>query len=391
MTAVIPEAIIGQNATGTTITLTAGGGTPPYTWSLASGSLPYGFTLDPSGSLRGFPTAEDSTSFTLRVQDSAGQTATRDLTMRVVQALRVLYDPVPATQRQASYSHTFRVVGGVPPYQWSHVQSTGALPPGLSLSSNGVLSGTVSPSATIGSYYFGLRVTDSGTSGQSANPFFTVQVVDRLTMMSSSDTLPQATVGQPFRWNIWAAGGTAPLTWSTAGPLPPGMSLNYSTGEFSGTPTAANSYIFRVQVSDSSSPPQTVSGDIVFIVSEQFSFLTTTLPDGATERHENVLISFRGGFKPYSTRVTSGSLPPGLNIVVFDPLQAAAQLYGTPTQVGTFAFTLEVRDSSTPPLVISQALSMRINPLLKITNYPPGNVLPMGLEGTPYSFTLTAC
>jgi large repetitive protein len=57
-------------------TFTAGGGTPPYTWALISGSFPGGLSLDPAtGILSGTPTTTTG-SFTVQVTDALGATAT---------------------------------------------------------------------------------------------------------------------------------------------------------------------------------------------------------------------------------------------------------------------------------------------------------------------------
>ncbi len=64
-------------------TLAASGGTPGYTWSLTSGSLPSGLTLSSAGLLSGTTTAGGSYSFTVKVTDSAGRIATRVFALTV--------------------------------------------------------------------------------------------------------------------------------------------------------------------------------------------------------------------------------------------------------------------------------------------------------------------
>ncbi|MGE0884030.1 MAG: FG-GAP-like repeat-containing protein [Blastocatellales bacterium] len=63
--------------------LTASGGTPPYTWGIASGSLPSGLNLNSSGSISGTTYSSGSFGFTIRVTDAAGQSATKALSIFV--------------------------------------------------------------------------------------------------------------------------------------------------------------------------------------------------------------------------------------------------------------------------------------------------------------------
>jgi len=82
VTRALPNGTINQVYTAT---LTASGGTPPYTWSLPQGTLPAGITLDPQGILSGTPTAAANANLTVRVTDSAASPtqAQRQLTLRV--------------------------------------------------------------------------------------------------------------------------------------------------------------------------------------------------------------------------------------------------------------------------------------------------------------------
>lgn len=65
-------------------------------------------------------------------------------------------------------------------------------------------------------------------------------------------TLPNYNYNQPYTTTVTGSGGTAPYTYSiSAGSLPPGLSINPTTGQISGTPTGtANSYNFTVQLVD---------------------------------------------------------------------------------------------------------------------------------------------
>ncbi len=66
------------------------------------------------------------------------------------------------------------------------------------------------------------------------------------------DLVSGTVVNQPFSLNL-AGAGTAPYTWKiTSGSLPPGLSLNVSNGQISGTPTTVGSYSFEYTVTDAS-------------------------------------------------------------------------------------------------------------------------------------------
>jgi hypothetical protein len=74
----------GTQNTAYSATLTAADGTQPYTWSILSGILPAGLTLNAStGMITGTPTASGTSSFTAKVQDAISQTATAPLSITI--------------------------------------------------------------------------------------------------------------------------------------------------------------------------------------------------------------------------------------------------------------------------------------------------------------------
>jgi putative cell wall-binding protein/alpha-tubulin suppressor-like RCC1 family protein len=79
-TTTLPAAVVTQPYTAT---LTATGGTAPFTWSVVSGSLPAGLSLSTAGSISGTPSTPGTASFTVTVHDSTGATATAPLTLDV--------------------------------------------------------------------------------------------------------------------------------------------------------------------------------------------------------------------------------------------------------------------------------------------------------------------
>jgi len=152
----------------------ANGGTLPYSWSVAAGQLPAGLLLTPStGAIAGMPTDPAITAnFTLRVTGGDGLTASKALSIRVAPPLTVTTSSLPAGTVGSAYSQTLAAGGGLAPYTWSI--AAGSLPPGLVLSTAGVLSGTPS---TVGTATFTVRASDSGAPQRSAERSLDMQVL----------------------------------------------------------------------------------------------------------------------------------------------------------------------------------------------------------------------
>lgn len=151
--------------------LAASGGTPPYTWSIASGSVP-GLAFDPVGvALNGTPTSAGTFNLSVQVADSAGLTASKTLALTITPAGLGISTArqLPNAALSQSYTETLVAAGGVPPYTWS---ATG-LPTGLTLnSSTGVISGTPTAAGT-----FGIAITVQDSTLSQFSDRFTLVVV----------------------------------------------------------------------------------------------------------------------------------------------------------------------------------------------------------------------
>ena len=219
-------------------TMQATGGTPPYKWSLKSGTLPAGVSLSTAGALSGTPTAAGTANaLVFAVTDADQNSATSN-------SLSLLVNPEAPPQVQTSllqngnvgvaYSATLTATGGTKPYSWS--LKSGSLPAGLSLdSATGAITGTPTQS---GSFPLVFDVTDLyNAAGASGNLNVTIDPVIQV----STTSLPSGTQGAAYTGNLTATGGSGVYTWSLkSGSLPPGLSLNSSTGAITGTPTKAN-------------------------------------------------------------------------------------------------------------------------------------------------------
>ena len=175
--------------------------------------------------------------------------------------LSITTTSLPSATEGTSYSSTLSASGGTVPYAWSVV--AGSLPPGLSLSTGGTISGT--PSSR-GSSSFTVQVTDSTTpSPETASATLSISVAPAPTppLSITTTSLPSATAGSAYSATLSASGGTPPYSWRVvAGSLPPGLSLS-TGGTISGTPSSQGSSSFTVQVTDSTTPsPETASATL---------------------------------------------------------------------------------------------------------------------------------
>jgi Putative Ig domain len=151
-------------------TISAGGGTTPYSWTVTG--LPTGFTFTsgtPSVTITGTTVQTGNFTVTAMVTDSESPTvtvsATFTLTIAAAGTLTITTStPLPGGTQGTAYSTTISATGGITPYTFSWAAATGSsLPPGLSISTNtsnntGVISGT--PTAT-GTFAVVVTVTDS--------------------------------------------------------------------------------------------------------------------------------------------------------------------------------------------------------------------------------------
>ena len=239
-----------------------------------------------------------------------------------------------------AYSHQFHGDGGCGPglpYQYRLLNS--ALPPGLSLSKSGLVSGTPT---TPGEYSFWVELGDENPPSQSwCNPpktaerIFTIKVVPGLNILQNSLN-PRATfINAPYSFQLTAEGGGS-QTWSLqSGALPAGLTLG-SSGLISGTPTAEGDFTFVIKVSDGGrTDTETYTLSVV-----QRLKITAPVKAGEVGVPFVLALNSTGGRPANTWSVVDGTLPTGLALNA-----ATGEISGTPALAGAHTFKVRVTDA----------------------------------------------
>lgn len=157
-------------------------------------------------------------------------------------------------------SYTYLATGNTP---MTYAVNSGSLPPGLQLTA-GVLTGTPT---TPGTYTFTISAQNSVATIISVSNQITITAAPVAPTITSGDASRSIAPGTPITPYTYTATGTGPITFSVSqGTLPPGVTLNPTTGVLSGTPTDSGTYIFRITATGPGGTATTVSNTITVVV-----------------------------------------------------------------------------------------------------------------------------
>jgi hypothetical protein len=369
----LPNGVVGTAYTPTTLTTQSASGA--VTWSVVSGSLPPGLTLDPvTGTLSGTPTGSPSfDTVKIRAVDASGAATDAVLRLTVTGGTPALLtlstpSPLPGGDQNFFYNYGFSVTGGSPGYTWA---ATGALPPGVTLNpANGGLSGFPT---SVGTYNFSVTVTDASN----ATSTIAFALTTYAPLQISTASLPAGTVGAAYNHSVAITGGAPPVGFAIdSGTLPAGLALNTSTGAITGTPTTPSVSNFLIRATDLAGAQYAYP--LAITVNPVPSVTTAILPASTQGLAYSQTLAGTGGTLPYAWSVSAGALPTGLS------MSAAGAITGISTASGTFGFTALLTDAA--GATTSQALSILINTPVTVTNAS----LSGWTQGRPsYSQTLT--
>ena len=222
-----------------------------------------------------------------------------------------------------------------------------------------------------------------------------------VSLVANSLAFTPAQVSTPYSVTVAAAFGVPPYTFSTktttgtAGTgLPPGLSIDPNTGTISGTPTTAGTSSFYLEVSDSTAAAADALTSITASSATVSLNITTppTLPSASVGQQYTQSFTAAGGQAPYTWSTTPSSLPAGITLV------PSGLLSGTPTQVQSSSFTVQLVDAAQHPASQNFAMSVfdsDVSPQILSLTANPTTVSPGGTSALscmvkyPGSGTLT--
>jgi uncharacterized protein (TIGR03437 family) len=319
----LPNATI-NTAYPQTISASPAGGN--YSFSVTSGLLPSGMTLNGNGSFSGAPTQSGTFNFRVTATGFGGCTGYRDYSLTVLcPTITLSPSSLPNGTVGTGYNQS---VAASPAGSYNYAVTSGSLPVGLSLNTaTGAITGTPT---VLGSYNFVITATAGGCSGSNSYSM-TIQCA---AVVLSPTSLPNGEAGVAYSQAL-SVNPAGTYTFSLIqGSLPAGITLNSATGLLSGLVAVQGTYTFTVKAQNSAGCSGTQSYTLQIVCPTILVNPSVALPGGSrgTFYSQTFTASPAGGGYVFS--VTLGALPPGLN------LNSSGVMSGTPTTIGTFNFRI---------------------------------------------------
>jgi hypothetical protein len=369
---VCPTMSVGQPVR---LQLLARDGCDAYRWEIVNGGLPAGLSMSSSGLVTGTATAAGTTQPWVIVHDltaaeggpswcGGDNHSERQFVFTVVgggggnPAPPPAPAPIPQPALQITtaslqkgtvgspYTASLAASGGGD-LTWT--VSAGSLPAGVTLGSDGVLSGT--PTGA-GSYAFTVRV-DGG--GRSASKQLGVVVVEKVSVSAPADQTWE--VGRPLQISIDARGGTPGYSWKLTGTLPEktgfiGNQGNGSTSYLRGVPAQDGTFPIELTVTDADGASAQLT--VTLTVAPKLQISTFGVGRAQVGKRYRLALAPSGGVGDTSWLLAVGSLPSGLKLNT-----DTGVVSGKPRVAGRFRFTVVATDSLEAKAAMTYTLKVR--------------------------------
>ncbi len=333
-------------------TVEFGFATEPATWTLVSGTLPPGLTIDTRGLISGtVPAGTDGTFlFTLRARDDRlSHVAQQEFVIPVIRPgsteLRIMTTGMWFASEGRRWEEYLDAVGGTPPYRWTLVQGT--LPNGVQFEETGRLIGSIARGQAPRTYSFDVRVTDS--ANRIATASFTIPVggtfVDfttpsRLFTMLNTERFAD---GRRILPTLTTEGGIC-SGYQLFGSLPRGLVLS-SEGAMLGVPSESGQFGFVTQCTDDFSGRAIIKAFNLLVLPQATLGSTALAPGAVGSAYSHTLvgqtslppIQYLAANTGTGALLAGNSPAPGLTLD-----RDTGRISGTPTTAGQYEFDVRV-------------------------------------------------
>jgi hypothetical protein len=385
--------------------LTALNATGPVTFALTCNNAvnlpPPGMTLSPTGLLSGIPTSSGFFNICYSIADSVDKVF-KGVSINVYDVRFVTDAALPNAAQNTPFNTAIVAAGGTGPYTFTVSNPANLVNQGLSLTPDGVLSGTPTFS---GRTTYDITATDS--HGIARIRRFSLSVLASPPSLPSITTygafgtlLEGCSFGTPCTRALFVGNGRAPYSFTVTG-LPHGMDFRFGNSasmwwispgdlELWGAPSDPTELLpgettrtFTISVTVTDGDGQTATNRFDLTVSQLW--LWQYLNNGTVGTPYNQMFRVLGGKPPYTATQVNGRLPLGLG----QPIPGSLTVSGTAQETGGFTVVFDLTD--TGGAIERTAHFPNFGSVASTIFMNSGDDLGTVQEGTFYSNQLQAC